>query len=96
VSSGSTVRDHPTHGGWGGDNAARGTGGDGERRGKITMPGELAMLAGHDPATGFTDPTCAVRAGRRGAAFVDQVHPDPGESGFVPHHLQGAADLPLP
>ena len=60
------------------------------------MPGELAMPAGQHPAAWFGDPLTADGAGRRGAAFVDQMHPDAGEGGFVLQNLQGAADLPLP
>ncbi|WP_245577321.1 hypothetical protein, partial [Paractinoplanes globisporus] len=60
------------------------------------MPGELAVSAGHGPAGGFGDAFLALGAGRGGAAFVDQVHPDAGEGGFVVQDLQGAADLPLP
>jgi hypothetical protein len=95
VSSGSTVRDYPAHAGWG-SGAARDAGGDGERRGNITMPDEPAMRAGHYPAPRFGDLLAAGRAGRRGAPFVDQMHPDPGQGGLVGQDVQGAADLPLP
>jgi hypothetical protein len=95
VSSGSTVRDYPAHGGWG-SGAARGAGGDGERRGNVTMPDEPALRAGHHPASRFGDLLSAGRAGRGGAPFVDQVHLDPGQGGLVGQDVQGAADLPLP
>jgi hypothetical protein len=60
------------------------------------MPDELAVPAGHHPAAWFDDPLTAAGTGRRCAALVDQLHPDPGQGGLVVQDLQGAADLPLP
>jgi len=94
--SGSTVRDNPdVWYGWGGG-AARSAGGDGERRGNITMPGERAMRAGHDPAPRLRNPFPAGRAGRRGPTLVDQEHSDAGQGGFVLQDAHRPADLPLP
>jgi hypothetical protein len=54
------------------------------------------MVAGHGPPGWFADASAAGGAGGWGAAFVDQVHGDPGEFGLVPQHRDRPADLPLP
>jgi hypothetical protein len=60
------------------------------------MPDEHAVLTGHGPPARLDHPTAAARAGRGRAAFVDQMHADPGQLGFVFQHGDGPADLPLP
>ncbi|WP_246835748.1 hypothetical protein [Micromonospora sp. MH33] len=60
------------------------------------MPGEVAVWAGQGSAAGFRYPPPAGRAGRGGAAFVDEVDGDAGQDGLVGEDLQEPADLPLP
>jgi hypothetical protein len=96
VPSGSTVRDHHRELVLGGDGSARDAPGDIGAADQVAVPAETTMHTGEQTASGFGNPTVARRAGRGGAALIDEGDADACLFGLVFQAAEEVADPPGP